>query len=92
MVTRPHAGSKAIDNTVCIANCLCFIGEFLDGDNWPKDFVLNSVIVLVEMRDDGWLEVITGAINNVTARLDLGMIWKSIDKALNMSELIGVIY
>ena len=69
-----------------------FVAKFLNSDDWSKHFVLNHLIVLLEIGNNGGSEVITRAVNYLSAGHHSRVARSSVEKSLYASQLICVIY
>ncbi|CAB4346239.1 unannotated protein [freshwater metagenome] len=88
MVARPDARSEPVLDAVCPSQRFRFIAELLDGDNRTEDLVLDHLVVLLEVCNNGRLEPEAAAILRcLAAGSDAGVRRCAFDEATDAIKL-----
>lgn len=57
-VVGPDGGGEAVEYVVAKTEGFGFVVEGAEGYDWSKDFALDDFVVLLDVGDDGWCEVV----------------------------------
>src|SRR5262249_25167269 len=91
MVAGPHAGRKAVLDTIRPAYGVFIIVKSLDSDHWAEDLVLHHLVVLPEASDDRRLVEVADAADARAAGDDRRVGRRTGQKPLYASQLSRVV-